>query len=70
MSISSKAIKKEVLLELFKISLDKNGAGHAKFAETVLETFKRAELGSAKSAPLSPPRMTQSKGTGSESLGT
>ncbi len=48
--------QKDILLELFNINLDKKSAGHARLAEVLLGTFKRAHLGAA---PLSQSRLSQ-----------
>lgn len=50
--------QKEVLLELFKVSLDRRGSEHARLVEALLETCKRAELGAANSAPWGRPQVT------------
>jgi hypothetical protein len=45
--------QKDILLELFKLSLDKNSAGHARLTEVLLDTFKRSQLGGFTAGSLS-----------------
>jgi hypothetical protein len=51
--------QKDILLELFKINLDKKCASHARLTEVLLGTFKRASLGAAKVSRLSQSRLSQ-----------
>ncbi len=51
--------QKNILLELFKLSLDKNSAGHARLVEVLLDTFKRSQLDAVNTASLSQSRLSR-----------